>query len=508
MTIADVWSALCRRRLLVILTILFMELGAHTRVHSMMFIFRGAPSYVSTGKILLRPTSARVKAFGEHIEVNPTQSSTNQLWFMDFRYIREMLLDEKFLRRVLDDVPDHPASLTVAVLQSEIVASPMSLRREQLDVFYLAEAQEGRVNADQELEDQSVKSMEKEDRNRGMLQLISISVRSSTPELAEKLAKALVNDFLGEARQRAAREYTEQREALEKHYQTAQANQQRIEAILLTRTGTASPNVRSKAEIEVLVEIDKLESSKLSKQGVIDELRRDSSEIAKSMAEESNGLKPAATDGPVGVKISAELVGARAQYSSDLAVYRPDNPFLEDEKKNLERLQGLQTSVNKDSRKSSLQDKSARIATVEAEIHKIDLRLKELHATQATSAEQQELNRLERAEQQWENTMLTLVPQVYRSRVLERQAEARGSLILIDQPQSGFLSSTTLRQTPSYVPMLATLPLGTFASILLALLVDALHRRAGIPHRLARRIDAPIWGSVPTFEKRRESAKS
>ncbi|GMU52090.1 MAG: hypothetical protein AMXMBFR33_12360 [Candidatus Xenobia bacterium] len=484
MTLPELRRAIRRRWLLVLLTMVAVEYLV-TMVRPDLLPGRAklvVSSYVSSAKLLLRPTSPRVTAFGRSLDVNPHDSETGELWFTDFRGVQEILEDAEFLAKVSQGCPGYKAE----DIRVRVFAYPSSIGLQDLSSIHEETAREGAVQALEGYEQQMAERLGKRKQRR--LQLITLSVAETSPEKAERLARVAVDEFLVAARKRAAGEYTQRREQLEA---MMLQNRRQTEAELKKFRQLGGAVAAENAALD----------GPLHKQLIALGARRAAVTIERAtLASRLADLKASQQPNNTGVFPTYSYVVQKSQdHELELLalakIYKPDDPILVDAQNRRNAFQALITQASGDllasewsEAESSLRGLDRELARLEEEIAAIQRKIP--NDTRA-SALRQSVLRLKL----WDATRLELIGATYRARLQERQAEAQGTLVMLQRPQLGSLAAGP--RASSGAALIAMLPVGFFLGVVLAGMVEKYYQVSYAADKIASQLGIELLAAVP-----------
>jgi hypothetical protein len=447
-------------------------------------------NYLSTGKLLLRPSSQKITYLGSKVDINPLRNRTNQMWFQDFDSVRKILTEEKFLKKVLARTPAS-AGLNVEMLKTKIFAYPSSLNTETLSELFEMNAQEisGRS---QEGGVEEFQESESEVNKRFSLQLITITVSGSSPEESEQLAKSVIDEFLKETRRQSAQEYSRKCKTLEELRDRASQQLAKVSLLLKQNAGGISPEQRLDLQVSLGRQLNSLQGRLAGLQGELAARLPDTQLVKKKR--QGPGVAKAGVDAAVENKVTA----LRARLLAEQAIYQPDSQTIRTTESLLQNLEQLQ--LDSTQKRDAIQDLKYAIfeKAAKAEIARLQSEILDIVQVLGDPKENYEASKLRRTQDYWENAAMAIGPQLYQARLEERQALARGSLVVIQKPFLGFSSSAARQVTPWTVGFVAFLPIAGFVGVTLCLLVDQFHRRRKLEYQLSR-LHLPVWGRVATL---------
>lgn len=499
MTLIDVWHAVRRRWLLFAIIAICLESSVYVKPHLLLGV--QSRVYVSSGKLLLRPVSSAVQAFGERVDVNPGSSVVNQLWAMDFKYIRDMLLDDKFLEKVITKLPRTPQGLTAQSFQGSILAMPTVLNSSQLSHYLETASEGGKEQADSNAQVEA----DKGSGGKAQMQMISISVRADDPETARMLDHVLIEEFLKEARSRASEDYTRVRELLERQFDRDQANLTAAERALSSSAGTQSGVDRVQVESDIQNHIELAETERRGLEDQLEKLQEvvRSSKLPEARQGSSQSTSANSTSSRTQKRsepsISETLADARFRLMAEESIYQPDSRNLRAVRDHVKELEILQKHSGSARTNSETSDSKVRIVAIRLSLVRVDQTIKKLQALLPSKEKLASIEHLESSERQWQEGVFALIPQVYKARILERQAQRRGSLVLIDEPQAGIQMTGYRTAVLNQSRVLAFLPIALFAALLVATLVDRFHSAGSQWSEWSSALEVPVLAVLPQF---------
>jgi hypothetical protein len=466
--------------------------------------------YTSVGKLLIRPVSSAVIAFGQRVDVNPNQSLANQLWSIDFRFVREVLMDQGFLRSVLDRLSGRVPGMTPEILRSRIMAEPTVLSSEKMLEHFKAR-EKGTEGSDEGSDDSSG--------TRQRLQIISISATGETPEVARVLASSVMHGFLIEARRRSSEDYTRVRELLDAQLHTNQAQLARMDKSLLNLTGTVSAQERSSEEAGVEQEIRLIETEKATIRGRVLQLeqqvrlaRQPTLRIEASQNAVNGSSGPVDLDQNGGADrapksiVPEDASTARVELASAEAIYKPNSHLMQPVRERVAQLEHFQASKDRYRSGAEVADLSHGIVSLEKNLAGLNVTQAHLSALLTSPAQAAKLRRMESAEEQVQQATLALVPQVYNARIQEHQAQSRGSILIIDEPQPGVLVVGRVNREADWTPAIVMVPIAAFVGVVLVSLVDRLYVSIPLGLQLSDALEVPILAVLPSLRNRSRSS--
>lgn len=482
MTILALLRAVKRRWLLVLFAVVLTELGT-------LALTQGRPGFesaqfVSTGKLLLRPSNntATVTALGERIEVSPSRSRATELWFLDFKHARQILESVPFLEKVRGGLSGKMQVLSLDELRSRLLIYPSSLELQRLSAFHETAQVEGEQELEAELEEQG----EADVHTRRRLRMITLSASSNTAQSAQILANVALFEFMAEARRRAARDYSTRRQVLEDLLKAAQANSRQ-----------ASRALAPYADLEDFGMTAALQRA-LSRKGSLG--ARITNRQASIAVLERRLTEPV----PESLLTEGPAVSARQkQYESDALVFLPDSPLLKLSRERLAVAREQQAAQYRARLRDDLDRLRLQLAADEGVLRAASAEAQELSSQLGSTTQQKKASRLRFDAAHWEQTSLTLVRQVYKARVEERQAEANGTLMVMYRPGLGIRVALEGEKGTWAAALIAMLPVGLFAGTVLAGAVDYLWAHRSPVRRIPRELGAPLLVTVPTFSAHR-----
>lgn len=447
-------------------------------------------NYLSTGKLLLRPSSQKITYLGHQVDITPLRNRTNQMWFQDFDSVRKILAEEKFLKKVIARMPAS-TGLNVEQLKSKIFAYPSSLNTQTLSELFEMNAQElssgSQEGAVEEFEDS-----EDERKRRYSLQLITITVSGTSPEESEHLAQIVIDEFLKETRRQAAHEYSQKCRTLEELRDRALQQLAKVSQLLKQKAGGISPEERLDLQVSLGRQLNSLQGRMAAIQGDL------AARLPETQVKKKKRLQPDQAKTGVDATLDSKLSALRSRYLAEQAIYQPDSQTLKSTESLLQTLEQLQLETTE--KHDAVQEQRYAIfeKAAQAEIARLQSEIQDIVQVLGDPKENYEASKLRRTQEYWENAAVAIGPQLYQARLEERQALARGSLVVIQKPFLGFSSSATRQVTPWGVGFLAFLPVAGFVGLTLSFVVDQFHRRRKLEYQLSQ-LNLPVWGRVATL---------
>lgn len=482
MTLLQLGRAARRRWLLVLVAVVLTELATVALTQGQ--AGWESAQYVSTGKLLLRPSNntASVTALGERIEVSPSRSRATELWFLDFRHARQILESPQFLERVRRGLVGKMPDLTLDELRTRLLIYPSSLELQRLSQFHEVAQTEGEQELEEELEEQGVADVH----TRRRLRMITLSASSNTPRSAEVLANVALFEFMAEARRRASRDYSTRREVLEELLKAAQANAQQANRALAPYMAVDDWGMSSALQRTL--------SSKSAVAGRIEARRATLAALERRIAE------PA----PDAVFVEdPEVRRQEQQFNRDQAIFLPDSPLLQLSRARLEAVRGVRAARYRAVLEEDLARQRVELEADLGILRALTEDVEDLRARLGSTAQHKQASRLRYDVAHWEQASLALVRQVYKARVEERQAEANGTLLVMYRPGLGTRAAQEATAGRWAAALVAMLPVGLFAGVVLAGGVDHLWRHRSPVRRIPRELGVPLLVTVPTFSAHR-----
>ncbi len=439
--------------------------------------------YVSSARLMVRPSSASVIAFGNKVDVSATDSSGIDLWFLDFEMVRAILADREMLARIAARVPEMSAQ----DIQNRIVAYPSALSFEDLSNIHEDSQVAGAEQAVQAYQDEMTYLYGKPVQT---LRLVTLSISGDNPEQARALAEATTEEFLAAARAKAAENYTRRREQLEAMLEDSLKQARKAEEKLAKKSSNILEKGSPDSSNEVLLRY--LESRKASLLA-----QRFSLEAHLSRLEDAGqvDLSPSLKAG------QAQLHKAELEVAMLERTYLPDDPLVSLSKERRESFGQLvgQMQVELHQQVSSgdtmsLDGVNLELSQVQAEIDAIEAGRPDLKQLREAKMDQFRFD-------QWETNKLDLITRTLQARVQERQAQAQGTMIVLEHPQPGTLARVT--RVANWVTPVAMFPVGCFLAVWGAVLVDRLRRARYGADRVAAGLGLELLAALPPHPRGR-----
>lgn len=478
MKVIDLWLA-ARRRWLFIFVFFFVA-------ESFVFVLGGgfAPAknhrdsiYYSSAKFLLRPSTLQFSAFGGKMGSNPTRNQITDTWFQDFDSVRAILLEKSFLEKISSRMGKGNAPVTPEELRIRVFAYPSAINIS--DAANFLELESTPDNQD-ELED--FEKSQEELRKRRALQMINLTISGPTPESSQELARIIVEEFLEEMKNRAAKDSISRRVALEDLAKRTQGQILRLKNALKKSHGKLSA-----AEL-----LDLQESFQ-------DEVQRLDNARAQLLAS-IHAPEPLVGNANPGSVVDPRLATARLDVAAGSRIYQTDSQNLRPYVEHLKAMEKLRDRLGQDfERARQVQNNSIR-RSKEQEAGRLANEIEKLESLLGGREEMKDIVKLDFALHHWEENYLALIPQLFRARLEERQALEQGSLVLTQKPLPGIVSAAVAESTQALVATLAFIPIVSCFSVVLALFLDYFHRSRAVASQLES-LGIPILGIIYTFPR-------
>lgn len=441
--------------------------------------------YVSSARLMVRPSSASVIAFGNKVDVNATDSSGIELWFLNFDMVRAILADREMLARIAGRVP----GMSPQDIQNRIVAYPSALSFEDLSNIHGDSQTAGAEQAIQAYDDEMTYLYGKPVQ---ALRLITLSITGDDPEQARALAQAATDEFLEAARAKAAESYTRKREQLEALLDQSLEQARKAEKKLAAGSEKIIDRGSSDSSSEVLLRyLESRRGSLMAQRYTID------SQLSRLEQAGQFETSPSVSLG------KTQLQKADLEVSILQQTYLPDDPAVLESVERRESFEHLVGEMQVELREQMRSGNSISAEGIEAELAQINA---EIAAIESTRPELKELRRAKMDQyhfEQWEKSKLDLITRTLQARVQERQAQAQGTLIVLEHPQVGTPARVT--RAASWVTPVGMLPVGCFFAIWGAVLVDRLRRARYGADRVAAGLGLDLLAALPPHPRARAS---
>ena len=449
----DLWIvsvAIRRHKVLFAVSMLIALLGA-------IAIPRNAtvPVYVSTAKVLLTPPSSGGGMGGG----NGIDSA--RWWFADEATLRELLASENLLERVI-----RQANLKTdwTELKQKVDLSPVtggngfSYRGTSMNLF-------------------------------------QVTVKADSPAEAKAIAEVLIDEFVRYIQELSAQEFANTRRFLEELVAEAHHKVEETETRLLAITSS-----RDLASDEKDLSDDQrdVETEKLKLKEELATVQADLATVAdyvngrsqippwSLLQHDSNMLK----------NLDSAVSENRLKLLELESTYSATNQHVRDQQEKLAKVQTLYDTNMSSAAKALVTEKTAREEELTKRLAQLNSQLSTLRKRRLSQAEKQEVTKLERQLQVWDENHLSLVRQLYQARVVEQSSRRQGAISILEKPAMGVLPKD--KELPSLVKVLSVaIPFSLFFSTALVLLVDYMGTTMQLAPRIEQSLGVPVIVVIP-----------
>ncbi|MGE0492765.1 MAG: GumC family protein [Vulcanimicrobiota bacterium] len=410
--------------------------------------------YASTAKLLLTPPSAAQTG-------GRAGGAAQPLWFAEAATLNELITSERLLGRVVESLklPYEWTGLKDSVSLDTLGGSR--------NPFYRG----------------------------GTVTIFSVTVRAADPESAQKIASALVDEFVRYVAELSAEEYANTRRFLEELVAETRENVEATEDKLLAITA-AKEGAQDESAREARRE---LEAERMK-------LKEEVSVLQTELSVIQDFLSGTITSPPWSVisqdnAMLKNLEGAVSENRLKLLeleeVYTPQSKQVVEQRQKLQKVEELYRD-HLDSTVSSLaSQKSTALQEKQAALSRITSQLIALSKQQLTLEEKREVAKLERELSMWEESHLSLVQQLYQARVVEQSSRRQGAISVMEKPSPGVPAKD--KKGPSLLMSLAVgLPFSVVFSLGVVLLLEFLNSSLRVLPRIEESLQLPVLAIIPT----------
>ncbi len=410
-------------------------------------------TYVSTAKVLLTPAQ-------RGLTQDRTMGDTGS-WIADQQTLNELVTSERLLQRV---------------------AQVVNLRGNWQDL-------RGRIH----LEPLSFDYARR-------VNLFSISIENDEAAQAQKIASAIIQEFVTYVEELSAREFANTRRFLEELVAEAKEKVDDTEEKLLQITtrhaspGTAETTAESlnsldsdrrKVKEELAMAEAELESvqSFLSGQSPV----IPASILAKSA---DNGLDP----------VDSSVAQARLKLMELEGLYTDTNIQVIAQRAKVAKMQQLYQGRLKDFANSVAQEKSQIVAQRRKQLRAIEERASEIRNQQLTPSEKRMVAKLERQLNMWEENHLNLIKQLYQARVMEQSSRRQGAITILENPSPGVIAKA--KNARSLGAQLALgVPFCLAFAVAVILGIDLISASLRLVPKIEAALDSKVLAVIPTLDE-------
>ncbi len=409
-------------------------------------------TYVSTAKILLTPAQRGMGQ--ERMATDPGN------WIADQQTLNELVTSERLLMRVAQVVNLRG---NWQDLRDKIHLEPLSY-----DFMH-------RVN------------------------LFSISVENDEPAQAQKIASAIIQEFVTYVEELSAREFANTRRFLEELVAEAKEKVDDTEEKLLQITtrhsdpGTAETTAvslnaldsdRRKVKEELAMAEAELEAvqSYLSGQSAV----IPASILAKNA---DNGLDPVES-GVAQAKLT--LMDLESKFTSE-------NIQVIQQRAKVAKMEQLYQTRLKDFANSLAQEKAQIVAQRRKQLRAIEERASQIRNQQLSPSEKRMVAKLERQLNMWEENHLNLIKQLYQARVVEQSSRRQGAITVLENPNPGELAKAKNSRTLG-AQLALGVPFCLAFGVAVVLGLDLLSASLRLVPKIEAALDSKVLAVIPTVD--------
>lgn len=270
----------------------------------------------------------------------------------------------------------------------------------------------------------------------GKVSLFSLSVQDASPQQAQKINKAAVQEFVSYVEELSAREFANTRRFLDELVAEAKEKVDDTEERLLSITTSHSDTAESAAASE---SIQTLEDEKGKLRDEAAQLEAEVSTVQSYLAG-SYEVLPVAVTAKAGVglgQLQGSVDTARLKLLELEQLYTNENVLVVEQRAKLDKLRQLYETRCQQTADSILKDTGALLAEKRKQIAACEARISDIRNRQLTPMEKRQVAKLERQLNMWEENHLNLVKQLYQARVVEQSSRRQGAITVLENPSSG-----------------------------------------------------------------------
>lgn len=409
-------------------------------------------TYVSTAKILLTPAQRGMGQ--ERMSTDPGN------WIADQQTLNELVTSERLLMRV---------------------AQVVNLRgnwqdlRERIHLEPLSYDYAHRVN------------------------LFSISVENDEPAQAQKIASAIIQEFVTYVEELSAREFANTRRFLEELVAEAKEKVDDTEEKLLQITTRHSDPGTAETTAASLNDLDsdrrkvkeELAMAEAELEAVQSYLSGQSAVIPASILAKNadNGLDP----------VESGVAQAKLALMDLESKYTEENIQVIQQRAKVAKMQQLYQTRLKDFANSLAQEKAQIVAQRRKQLRAIEERASQIRNQQLSPSEKRMVAKLERQLNMWEENHLNLIKQLYQARVVEQSSRRQGAITVLENPNAGVLAKAKNARTLG-AQLALGVPFCLAFGVAVVLGLDLLSASLRLVPKIEAALDSKVLAVIPTVD--------
>ena len=406
--------------------------------------------YVSTAKVLLTPQSS--------VKDGETSSSGN--WLSNQQTLQELVGSERLLVRVANTL--------------NLKGSWQALR-DQVTLQTFAGTGRSEVN------------------------LFSITVKDASPQQAQKLAQAVVDEFISYVEELSAREFANTRKFLEELVAEAKDKVDATEERLLQITSARAEASQSELTVQTLNELD---SDRRKAKSEVADLEAELSSLQDYLSGTTTALPGLLhdTSGEGLQEMDRSISTSRLKLLELEQLYTDNNVLVRQQRARLAKLQDSYSAQASLTVEAAAKERTKRLNERREALKSLSARILDIQNRQLTPTEKRQVAKLERELQLWEENHLNLVKQLYQARVVEQSSRRQGALTILESPALGELSRE--KKSRSLGAQLAlALPFSIGFGVFFVLAIDLLSTSLRLVPKIEASLGIPVLTVIPAVDE-------